>query len=403
MKKKKVFFISQYLPHFANSGIALKNLSLLKCLTEVADVVGIFLLEDREGVKRALQQCDVNVSTHIVDVKIPQTSAGRYLYHLYQILFVPKAVKNEIWQLFKHYQPDLFWLEFGYIGHLIPYLRSFGKPIFYGSHNSQFALDFSIWQRIRNPAIKMKSLPRVACLWFHENHFFPMADRVWCISQADLEYYQKKIPAKKLGILPYFFDHSYVEAEESMPDSRKFIVMVGNLRSYQNYDAALYALQHIWPLVLQKMPSLSLYIIGRLPEDGSFESTEIKNLAANRKSVYLLGEVASVVPYVKTAVASIVPIRIGSGVRTKIIESVACKTPVVSTTLGAESLPFEDGHSICIADQAEAFAERVLELVGSPRQRAEMAERAYQLYNEKLSMEAGIRIVKEILEDESNT
>ena len=94
-----------------------------------------------------------------------------------------------------------------------------------------------------------------------------------------------------------------------------------------------------------------------------------------------------------------VPLSIGSGVRTKIIESAACGTPVVSTSIGAEGLPFVTGESIAIADTAEGLAEQVQQLLNDGGLRGIMAEKAYMKYKEELSCDAGMRKIKNIFHE----
>jgi glycosyltransferase involved in cell wall biosynthesis len=247
---------------------------------------------------------------------------------------------------------------------------------------------------------KIKRLPMLGCHWIHENLFFHMADKIFCISEWDFQYYKQKISEQKLGLLPYFFDDSHLAKKEMVEEKKPFVILIGSLQSYQNYDAAVYALTRIWPEVQTIAKDLSMYIVGKLPAPGTAENAEIQKLTSKQQNVCLTGEVPSVVPYVKSALVNMVPIRIGSGVRTKIIESAACRTPVVSTAVGAEGLPFQDGSSIYLADRAEAFAGRVMELVNDPRKRTDMAETAYQIYRKTLSLEAGIRTLKAICDGE---
>ncbi len=175
--------------------------------------------------------------------------------------------------------------------------------------------------------------------------------------------------------------------------------MVGSLRSYQNYSGALFALEKVWPVLSRENSLLRLYVIGELPPEGSPEFRNLARLAADCRGVDLKGRVDSVIPFVKGALASLVPLSIGSGVRTKIIESVVCGTPVVSTTIGAEGLPFVNRESIFIADTAEDLAAGVLELANDAQKRRKMADLAYQKYREELSCDAGERFLAEIFAD----
>ena len=78
--------------------------------------------------------------------------------------------------------------------------------------------------------------------------------------------------------------------------------------------------------------------------------------------VSLHGRVPSVDPFYVDAHAVIVPVLYGSGTRLKVIEAMAFRRPVVSTTAGAEGLPIRDGDEFFQADQPDEFAAALLEL-----------------------------------------
>ena len=72
----------------------------------------------------------------------------------------------------------------------------------------------------------------------------------------------------------------------------------------------------------------------------------------------------------------VVPLRIGSGTRLKILEAAAMGKPIVSTTLGAEGLDFVNGEEIVLADDPAKFAEAVAELLADPGARRKLGDAA---------------------------
>jgi glycosyltransferase involved in cell wall biosynthesis len=58
----------------------------------------------------------------------------------------------------------------------------------------------------------------------------------------------------------------------------------------------------------------------------------------------------------------IVPLRIGSGMRMKILEGAAWHVPMVSTTVGAEGLPMNHMENCILADTAQDFVDGILTL-----------------------------------------
>ena len=80
-------------------------------------------------------------------------------------------------------------------------------------------------------------------------------------------------------------------------------------------------------------------------------------------AIELLGFVEDIQPLFSRCALFVCPIRSGSGVRVKLLEAFASGIPVVSTTLGAEGLAREDGDFCFLADDAPAFAAKVVQLL----------------------------------------
>ena len=68
-------------------------------------------------------------------------------------------------------------------------------------------------------------------------------------------------------------------------------------------------------------------------------------------------------PILRRRAVYVVPLRIGGGTRLKIFEAMAMGKAVVSTTVGAEGLPVTPGSDIVIADEPDAFARAVVDMI----------------------------------------
>ena len=396
----KILFISRHIPYEQNSGITIRTYNLLKCLIGVSDVSCVFLTRNNgKTTENKLSLCDLKVINYMLkEIEFSDISLLRYANNLWNVLFITRNVKKGLDKIIKIEKPDLVWLEFGYMAHFAPFIKKkYNIPIYYGSHNYQLGLDYQIWKIKNNTLQKLKMLPFLMLQWIHQNIFFRNVDRFVCISEEDKNAYQKILPEIKFDILPFIFDDCFLTGSHKFESDTQFICIIGSLKSYQNFAATVFFLKHIWPQINSRIETLKFYIVGSLPEKSTIEADILYQLIQQSKNVVLTGYVQSVVPYVKAAILNVVPITIGSGVRTKIIESVACKTAVVSTSIGASGLPFKDGKNISIADSPEEFAKKCIMLIETPPLRNNMIRASYKTYQDNLSYNAGLKLIRKIL------
>jgi glycosyltransferase involved in cell wall biosynthesis len=130
---------------------------------------------------------------------------------------------------------------------------------------------------------------------------------------------------------------------------------------------------------------------------GRNAGSDIRALADRDARIRVTGTVADVRPYLWGAAVAVVPLRIGGGTRLKIYEAMAAKTPVVSTTIGAEGLAYTSGEDIQIADTPVDFAERCVELLDDEPRRRRQAEAAWLLVNSRFSWNSVARRFEEVL------
>ena len=79
-------------------------------------------------------------------------------------------------------------------------------------------------------------------------------------------------------------------------------------------------------------------------------------------------------PFLHTAAVYVVPLRMGSGTRLKLLQAMAAGQAVVSTSIGAQGLNVRDGVELRLADTASAFAEAVVDLLNHPDKRRTLGE-----------------------------
>lgn len=246
------------------------------------------------------------------------------------------------------------------------YLRGItDTPMFLSSHNVECVSWQRSWRTDSNPlrravlwleSVKMKSFERSAVTQF---------DHVAAVSPEDASRFRSWYGVKSVEVIPNGVDCRHYEAEprREQPD---LIAYCGSMDATVNQDAVHYFVRAMLPRIRAVCPSVRFMVIGSRPPPS------IQALAGSH--VLVSGTIDDVRPLLSRAAISVVPLRIGSGSRLKILESFAAGVPVVSTTVGAEGLPVQHGHHLAIADHPQAFADACLDLLGNAAQRRRFVE-----------------------------
>jgi glycosyltransferase involved in cell wall biosynthesis len=153
------------------------------------------------------------------------------------------------------------------------------------------------------------------------------------------------------------------------------LVMTGLMRTRPNIDAAAFFVGEILPRIRAKRPGARISIVGGDPPD------EVLRLASAH--VEVTGGVPDVRPYVRKASVVVVPLRMGGGTRLKVLEGLAMKKPMVSTSLGCEGIDVKHEEHLLIADAPEDFAASVLRLMDSPFTGQALAARGHALVHRR--------------------
>lgn len=204
------------------------------------------------------------------------------------------------------------------------------------------------------------------------------ADGVYLCSTDDEDRLHQQVPGIRTTVIPNAADVDFYQPRPSDPTSDgKTIVFFGHMSYVPNIDGVIYFVRDIWPRIAEACPDAKFKIIGSNPHPS------VKELAGPR--IELTGFVPDLRPHLASAAALVVPLRLGGGTRLKIVEGMALGKAIVSTTLGAEGIKAEPGRDLLIADEPQAFADAVIQLLKNPDQASAIGHAARQLAVEKYS------------------
>ena len=201
-------------------------------------------------------------------------------------------------------------------------------------------------------------------------------DRVAVTSPADRQALLGLLPEGEqpppISVLPNGVDLDYFKPGESILRELDTLVISGKMSYHANVTMVLHFVQEIMPLVWDRRPGARVLVVGKDP------SREIQALSADSR-ITVTGTVEHLPPYLQKASLAVAPIAYGAGIQNKVLEAMACQTPVVASPQAVSALNVRPGQDLIVAQEPAAFAGEILNLLDDPnlQQRVGQAGRAY--------------------------
>jgi len=364
--KPLVYAICPRPPHPTRDGSSIRNFHLLRSLADDFRVRAFVLLPAH------LREMREELPAGIEAERFPQaprplrraaalaaTAAGRaYSPYLYRSR--PLAVRLRT--LAAREKPSWIIAHSYHVAPLAP--DEFG-PLWIDFHN----LDSELWRRMGESAssrlaraFARSQAPRVSRV---EANLVARAAGISCVSQREASLLARLAPDVPRLLVPNGVDlERYPFRNE--PAREEIVFYVGDLAWPPHAEGMAWFRREVWPLLSRARPSARAEVLGR----------GAPVAASDRERFAFLGEGGDTRPHWSRAAVAVVPLRAAAGTRLKILEAAACGVPVVSTSVGAEGLELSDGSEIRIADDPEAFARAVAELLADRDARREQAAAA---------------------------
>ena len=213
-------------------------------------------------------------------------------------------------------------------------------------------------------------------------------ERVLVTSPADQRALISLAPKGKkppcITVLRNGVDLDYFKPDLSVEREPATLVISGKMSYHANITMVVYFIEQILPRIWARRPETRLLVVGKDP------GREILALA-NHPNIIVTGTVKDLPPYLQQATVAVAPIAYGVGIQNKVLEAMACATPVVTTPQAVSALEVCSGEDVLVAQEPGEFADAVLSLLydQQARQRLGQAGRLYVEEHHKWDSIAG--------------
>jgi glycosyltransferase involved in cell wall biosynthesis len=339
--KKKFLWLLPYFPYPPLSGGNVRVFNLIKYLSRHYD---IHLLSYHDYIEDSYVSALEKYCKKVIAVE-------RKLYEgelplIFQHYYTPEMIK-ELDSVLKD-KFDFIQIDFLTMAYYVKMLKEkTDAPVFFTEHDVS-SFDFDKCFHNRHLPDKPRYFEWIRMLKVMDE-IYPLFDCILTVSSNDAEILNKRFPGFNIRPAPTGTDCSFYEYRNG-GGAVENLVYVGHYIHYPNLDSVKYFLDDIFPLVLKRYPDMRFHVVGSGGE-------KVKDIAAH--NVEVTGTVPDIRKYLYMDGVFVAPIRLGIGIRGKILEAMAGGMPVVSTSLGAAGIGAKDAEHLLVADTPERFAGQI--------------------------------------------
>lgn len=287
-------------------------------------------------------------------------------YHISR--FHTKAFVQKITEVLRNDSFDIIQLETLQMATYLDVIHKYSKaPVVLRAHN----IEHKIWQRIaencRNPFKRLYLNHLYKSLKRFEIGILNKMDGIVAITPVDARNLDRLSHSTNIISIPFGINLDTLHETPVQPD-RPSLFHIGTMNWFPNEEGIEWLIKQVWPKIAQRLPEIELHLAGRyMPE--WMKKLSVPNITVE-------GEVPDVWDYMKQFSIMVVPLFSGSGIRIKIVEAMAAGKAIITTTVGAEGINYENGQHLLIAKDACSFADAVVKLCNDKDLRERLGKNA---------------------------
>jgi len=247
----------------------------------------------------------------------------------------------------------------------------------YSSTNAEFELQRVMYeadrQAIRRWPAALYSFIQWRRLIQFERAICRKAACVIATSDIDAASFERLAPGARVCVVPNGIHTEEYDGNGSHLElSSAALLFTGSMGYRPNVDATLWFADQVLGQIRAAVPEARLFIVGQQPH-------RRLNVLRARSDVEITGYVQDVAPFLHSCAVYVAPLRTGGGTRLKLLQAMAAKCAIVSTTVGVQGLDVTPGGEALIADDAPGFAQAVIGLLRDPERRLALGSAAQAL------------------------
>ena len=294
--------------------------------------------------------------------------------------FYHSKIKDYVQKLINENQYNIVIFESVFTTVYLNKLKLNNIKIIFRAHN----IEHKIWQDLAKNTI----LKKIAFYFLAnqikkmENTIPKYVDHIITISKNDAQYFNKIFQQKTKTI------HVNFDIKNNRKSKiRNSIFHLGSMNWKPNHEGIGWFLHKVKKLIENE--NIKIYLAGKDMPSKYFKFTD--------KNTFIEGQVENSEEYMRNKEILIVPIFSGSGIRIKILEGMTLGIPVISTTKGAQGIPYTDKKNIIIANKPDDFKKAILKLINNKNFAKKIAQGGQELIQNHFGSQILLKKWQEII------
>jgi len=376
----KILMLTPYLPYPLLSGGQIRTYNLLKKLATKHEITLFALIKDdseRQHIAELEKYCKkVRVFARS---KKPFTvqNVFKALFSSHPFLVIRNhapqtisAIEQELSQ--NHY--DLIHAETFY---MMPHLPKTSIPTILVEQTIEY-LGYESYAKKAPAFLKPILEIDIQKIRKWEKYYWEKCDQLIVMSHDDKKFIGDKIsdPAK-IEVVSNGVDIEWFDQKPRQLPTEPTILSVGTFNWLPNVEAVDFLVRQVWPKIKILVANARLKIVGNNP------TKQVYALGKSDPQIDVIGQIPDIRDAFKKAHVLVAPVFSGKGTRYKILEAMACGTPVVATSIAVEGLDIKHRVHVLTSNTAEGLAELTAEVLKKPKLWQSLSKTGYQFVMEQ--------------------
>lgn len=311
-------------------------------------------------VKSVIEELRKYTFPHILDVQTDNSVLG-VLKNLFSPVpyNVSKYIRKELKIFLEEFlikEPvDIVIVNNLHMGWVIDVIKKIKNiPVVLRQENVEMIIMKRFYEQQRNLILRYYSYLQYRKFIKYEPELCGKFDTCLMISNIDENTIKKYNSKIKTNVIPVGIENFLLNNEKKnlIPFS---LAHIGSMSWFPNFDGIQWFIEDILPKVIKIVPQVKLFVYG----GGSFSRLEVPKEVSN--NVNIVGFVDDIWRELENKSLIVIPLRIGSGIRVKILEMLAAGQPVLTTSIGIEGIPVYNGQHLLVADNEEEMVAQIMD------------------------------------------